>query len=146
MTTMNWMNVLRRRMLFSSAVGKRGEDDMFVISGVTGHTGAVVASTLLAAKQPVRVIVRDAKKGEPWKQKGAEVAVADFDDAEALTRALKGASGVYAMVPPNMTADDILAAQQPIVDAWVKAIAAAKPAHVVLLSSVGAHQPGPTGP
>jgi uncharacterized protein YbjT (DUF2867 family) len=119
---------------------------MFVISGVSGHTGAVVASTLLAAKQPVRVIVRDAQKGEPWKQRGAEVAVASLDDAEALTRALSGARGVYALVPPNFIADDILAAQGPVVDAWKKAIATTRPGHVVLLSSVGAHLPGPTGP
>ena len=36
---------------------------MFVVLGVTGHTGAVVAETLLARKQPVRVVVRSTDKG-----------------------------------------------------------------------------------
>ena len=39
---------------------------MFAIAGVSGNTGAVVADTLLNAGAPVRVIVRDAAKGERW--------------------------------------------------------------------------------
>lgn len=61
---------------------------MYVIAGVSGNTGSVVAPTLLAAKQPVRVLVRDAAKGEPWRAQGAEVVVADIADQAALTRAL----------------------------------------------------------
>ena len=33
---------------------------MFVVAGVTGHTGRVVAEKLLQQKKPVRVIVRTA--------------------------------------------------------------------------------------
>ena len=62
---------------------------MFVVAGVTGNTGKVVAETLLVQGLPVRVIVRDAAKGEAWKKKGAEVAVADLHDAKALTAALR---------------------------------------------------------
>ncbi len=119
---------------------------MFVIAGASGHTGSVVASTLLAQGKKVRVIVRDAKKGAPWKDKGAEVAIADLDDAAALGRALAGAEGVYALVPPNFAADDPVAAQGRVVDAWAQAIAAARPRHVVLLSSVGAELAGGNGP
>ena len=63
---------------------------MFVITGVTGHTGAVVADTLLTAKAPVRVVVRDAAKGEPWRARGAQVVVADVGDAAALAAAWRG--------------------------------------------------------
>src|SRR4051812_45868774 len=114
---------------------------MFVISGASGHTGSVVASTLLARGAKVRVIVRDAQKGETWKQKGAEVALASLDDAKALAEALRGADGVYALVPPDFVSDDPLATQGRVVDAWAQAVAAAKPKHVVLLSSVGAELP-----
>jgi len=31
---------------------------MFVVLGATGHTGSVVAETLLARKLPVRVVLR----------------------------------------------------------------------------------------
>ena len=74
---------------------------MFVIAGVTGNTGAVVADTLLPAKAPVRVIVRDAAKGAAWQAKGAEVAIADLADVPALTAALRGAQGAYLLVPPR---------------------------------------------
>src|SRR6266508_5028059 len=129
-----------------STVGQTGEDDMFVISGVTGNTGSVVAATLLAGGHEVRVIVRDATKGADWKKRGAEVAVATLTDVEQLTAALTGAIGVYALVPPDYGADDMLAAQVPVVDAWRHAISRTNPRHVVLLSSVGAHLSGPTGP
>src|SRR5688500_6999772 len=74
---------------------------MYAIAGVSGHTGAVVATTLLAAGKPVRVIVRDAAKGAEWKAKGAEVAVASLDDRPALAQALRGAEGAYLLIPPN---------------------------------------------
>jgi uncharacterized protein YbjT (DUF2867 family) len=119
---------------------------MFVISGATGNTGSVVAATLLAGGHEVRVIVRDAQKGADWKKRGAEVVVAALTDVDQLTAALSGATGVYALVPPDYGADDMLAAQVPVVDAWRQAISRAKPRHVVLLSSVGAQLPGPTGP
>ena len=43
------------------------QQKMFVVLGATGHTGAVVAETLLARKQSVRVVVRSADKGAAWK-------------------------------------------------------------------------------
>ena len=119
---------------------------MFVIAGASGHTGSVVASTLLAAGKKVRVIVRDENKGAVWKAQGAEVAVAELDDAAALGKALAGADGVYALVPPAYGADDLLAAQVPITGAWAQAVAAARPRHVVLLSSIGADLPSGNGP
>ncbi len=118
---------------------------MFVVSGATGHTGSVVASTLLQRGQKVRLIVRDQKKGEAWRARGAEVALAALDDAAALQAALRGADGVYVLVPPDFS-DDPAAAQARVVDAWARAFAAARPKHVVLLSSVGAQHAAGTGP
>jgi uncharacterized protein YbjT (DUF2867 family) len=120
---------------------------MFVITGVTGHTGSVVATTLLAAGKPVRVVVRDAKKGEPWKAKGAEVAIAELSDRAALARALTGATGAYLLQPPfAWNATGIPAERAALSDAIAGAVADAKPKHVVLLSSVGADQAAGTGP
>ena len=67
---------------------------MYAIAGVTGHTGKVVAETLQAKGQPIRVVVRDEKKGASWKGRGAEVAVASVDDQAALTGALSGTKAV----------------------------------------------------
>ena len=119
---------------------------MFVIAGASGHTGSVAAATLLAQGKRVRVIVRDEKKGAAGKDKGAEVAVAQLDDAAALTAALRGADGVYALLPPNYAGEEPLAWAKSVTDAWAQAIAAARPKHVVLLSSIGSELDGGTGP
>lgn len=118
----------------------------YVIAGVSGHTGKVAAETLLAAGQKVRVVVRDASKGEPWKAKGADVAIADLGDADALAKALSGAKGAYLLLPPNMAAPDFAAYQKTTGEAIVKAVAASKVPHVVFLSSVGAQHAAGTGP
>lgn len=120
---------------------------MFVVTGVTGNTGSVVASTLLAAGKPVRVVVRDAKKGEAWAAKGAEVVVAELSDRKAFAAALRGAAGVYLLLPPfAWNATGIPAERAALIDSIAGAVGDAKPGHVVLLSSVGADQPSGTGP
>ncbi len=78
---------------------------MYVVAGVSGNTGKVVAETLLAQKQPVRVIVRSAEKGEEWKARGAEVAVAELDDVAALTRGARWREGG---VPAPAAADGLV--------------------------------------
>ncbi len=119
---------------------------MFVILGVTGQTGKVVAETLLARKQPVRVVVRSAEQGAVWRTKGAEVAAASLDDVPAMTRAVQGAAGLYLLVPPNYGASAWLEEQRRRVDQAAEALKAGGVAHVVFLSSVGAQIPEGTGP
>jgi uncharacterized protein YbjT (DUF2867 family) len=98
------------------------EDAMFAVAGVSGHTGKVVAETLLAQHKTVRVIVRDAAKGEEWKKRGAEVAVADLEDADALAKALRGASGAYLLLPPMMSSTNVRADSARKVAAVAKAV------------------------
>ncbi len=119
---------------------------MYAVAGVTGHTGAVVAETLLAANEPVRVIVRDPKKGARWQERGADVAVADVGDAAALTRALGGVAGVYLLLPPIPTSNQPVEDNRKVSAAIREAVSAAAVPHVVLLSSVGAQHEGGTGP
>ncbi len=119
---------------------------MYVVAGVTGHTGKAVAEALLAKGAPLRVIVRSEEKGAAWKKRGAEVAVSSLEDAGALNRTLAGASGAYLLLPPNYTADDFLDAMRQTADALGWAARASNIAHVVFLSSVGAQLPSGTGP
>ncbi|NVK17468.1 MAG: NmrA family NAD(P)-binding protein [Methylocystaceae bacterium] len=121
---------------------------MFVISGVTGNTGSVAAQTLLDAGKDVRVIVRSAEKGQVWKDKGAEVAIADFFDLPAMTEALRGAQGAYLMQPPDVGHDDFLTRAIRLSEILVEAAKDANVGHVTFLSSVGAHLgvQGKTGP
>lgn len=119
---------------------------MFVIAGVTGHVGSIVASELLAKGEKVKVIVRDAAKGAAWSQKGAEVAVGALEDQAFLTTALKGAKALFTLLPPNMAAPDFYGFQRSTSDTIAAAVKASGVAHVVLLSSVGADLPEGTGP
>lgn len=118
----------------------------FAIAGVTGNTGKVAANTLLDRGEKVRVIVRDAAKGKPWKERGAEVAVAELDDARSLTDALRGARGAYLLVPPNHAAPKFRDFQDRVSAALAAAVEDSGVPHVALLSSVGAQHQRGTGP
>jgi uncharacterized protein YbjT (DUF2867 family) len=119
---------------------------MFVIAGATGNTGGVVASTLLAQGKAVTVLVRDARKAESWREKGAQVAAASLEDTHALAKALVGAEGAYFLIPPNYTAADALGYGFRIGEALAAAVNTSGIPHVVLLSSIGAQHAQGTGP
>lgn len=119
---------------------------LFAIAGVTGNTGSVVADLLLAQGHQVRVIVRDAAKGEAWAARGAQVAVADVSDAEAIATALRAVDGAWLLLPPNLASGDFRGWQAQAGRALIQAVAQAAPPHVVLLSSIGAQLESGTGP
>jgi uncharacterized protein YbjT (DUF2867 family) len=119
---------------------------MFVVAGVSGHTGSATADALLQGHHKVRVIVRDPAKAHSWAARGADVAVADLQDAAALAKALAGAKGVYALLPPNPSAPDPLAHTAALSASWQQALRTAQVPHVVVLSSIAAHLPAGTGP
>jgi NAD(P)H dehydrogenase (quinone) len=73
---------------------------MYAITGITGKVGGELARTLLAAGQPVRAIVRDARKGEEWAALGCELTLAEMEDTPALTHAFTGARAVF-ILPPS---------------------------------------------
>jgi uncharacterized protein YbjT (DUF2867 family) len=119
---------------------------MYVIMGATGNTGSVVAETLLARGEKVRVIGRDAKRLERFMQKGAEAFVADATDSGALTKAFSGARAAYAMIPPNIGGPNVRAYQEQVSDALVSAIGKNGLKHAVVLSGYGADKSKKTGP
>lgn len=119
---------------------------MIVVTGATGRTGGAAANALLAASQKIRVVGRDAKKLEPFVQKGAEAFVGNVEDAASMTKAFSGADAVYLVVPEDTTAEDLRAHQETTTDAFAAAVAAARVPYVVALSSIGAQQSEGTGP
>jgi uncharacterized protein YbjT (DUF2867 family) len=119
---------------------------MYVILGATGNTGSVATETLLARKQQVRVVGRSKEQLARFTARGAEAFVADVTDSAALTKAFKGARGVYALIPPNITSPDIRAYQDQVTSSIVHALEAAKVTHAVVLSSIGADKADKTGP
>lgn len=73
---------------------------MFIVMGATGHVGSAVSQTLLDRGQPVTVVTRDSRHGQPWKAKGAEVAIADIDDVETLRAAFRRGRRAFLLNPP----------------------------------------------
>jgi uncharacterized protein YbjT (DUF2867 family) len=118
---------------------------MYVVAGVSGRTGSVVASALLEAGKPTRVIVRDAAKGERWRDRGAEVAVASLEDEQALGRALEGAVGAYLLSPQDPRSPDPITAGWKIAHAVARALEKGTVKHLVFLSALGAEHAEGTG-
>ncbi len=119
---------------------------MFIVLGASGNTGKVVAETLLTQKKKVRVVLRDAAKGKAWKERGADVFIADVEDGAALERAFSGAEGAYVLLPPNFGSSQVRVDNNRRASAIAAAVEAAGVPHVVMLSSVGAQQAAGTGP
>jgi len=119
---------------------------VYVVLGATGHTGSAAAQTLLQQGQKVRAVGRDAGKLAQLEALGAETAAADLHDRAALGKALAGAKAAYLMIPPQVKADDFLAAADGISSAVTDAVKASGVSHVVVLSSLAAQRSEKTGP
>lgn len=119
---------------------------MYVILGASGHTGKVVAETLLDGGQKVRVVGRSKARLEGFTVLGAEIFEANLEDSAAVTKAFTGAKAVYALVPPNLASTDYRAEQNAVTESLAKALEAAGVTHVVALSSFGADKTDKTGP
>ncbi|NRR29639.1 NmrA family NAD(P)-binding protein [Oxalobacteraceae bacterium] len=117
----------------------------YAIFGVTGRTGAAAADALLRAGQAVRVVVRDPAQGRPWAERGAEVAVADLTDLDAMVRALSQARGAYVISPQHYHREDLFERADLIAATTARAALAAHVPKLVALSSVGADRESGTG-
>jgi uncharacterized protein YbjT (DUF2867 family) len=118
---------------------------LIAITGATGNTGRPAAETLLAKVEEVRVIGRDAKKLDPFVQKGAEAFVGNVEDAASMKKAFEGATAAYLAVP-GMHGEGLRAYQERVTDAYAAAIAEARVPYAITLSSLGAQYPEKTGP
>ncbi|MEU5316335.1 NAD(P)-dependent oxidoreductase [Streptomyces sp. NPDC021056] len=68
-----------------------------LVTGTTGQVGRRFVPRLLAQSRPgedVRVLVRDASRGEPFAERGAQVVVGDLRDPETLGKAVAGVDAV----------------------------------------------------
>jgi NAD(P)H dehydrogenase (quinone) len=118
---------------------------MYAITGITGRVGGAAAQALLDAGHAVRAVVRDKQKAARWQAKGAELALASFDDVEALTQAFSGADGIYIMIPPDFDPDPNFSGARAAATALAEAVSRARPGKVVALSSIGGQRSSGTG-
>ncbi|MFC9962565.1 SDR family oxidoreductase, partial [Streptomyces nigra] len=68
-----------------------------LVTGTTGQVGRRLVPRLLTQAGPgdrIRVLVRDAARGERFAELGAEVVVGDLRDEEALGKAVAGVDAV----------------------------------------------------
>jgi len=118
---------------------------MYVVGGVTGHTGSLVAQTLLDRGERVRAIVRNREQIYQWKDRGAEVVVADFNHSQALSFILEGMKGAYLLTPQTVYDLNPLEKWASQNQSIVSAIKNAGLKNTVFLSSMGAHLGKHTG-
>jgi uncharacterized protein YbjT (DUF2867 family) len=111
---------------------------MYAITGITGKVGGATARALLAVDQPVRAVLRDRQKAKYWSDLGCEVAIAEMEDAQGLTAAFKGASGVFILPPSNFDPQPGFPEAKAVIYAVTRALSAAQPSKVVCMSTIGA--------
>jgi uncharacterized protein YbjT (DUF2867 family) len=110
---------------------------MYVVLGANGRAGGETARALIEDGAAVRVVLRRPEQGAPWRARGAEVAIASIDDAEALAEAFAGAAGAFLLNPPPVSGDPYARAQQ-VGAALAAAVRRAGLPRAVVLSSIGA--------
>jgi NAD(P)H dehydrogenase (quinone) len=113
---------------------------MYAITGISGRVGGAIAENLLAQGEQIRAIVRNAEKAARWRDRGAEIAVADVDDPNALASAFAGTDGVFLMVPPNFAPAPGFPETRKTLASYHAALAKTLPKKAVYLSSIGAEQ------
>ena len=113
---------------------------MYTIMGITGRVGGAIAENLLAQSEKIRAIVRNPEKAARWRDRGAEIAVADVDDPNALASAFEGTDGVFLMIPPNFAPAPGFPETRKTLASFHQALANALPKKAVYLSSIGAEQ------
>jgi uncharacterized protein YbjT (DUF2867 family) len=74
-----------------------------VVTGSTGKQGGAVAQNLLERGHKVRAVTRDpnSKQAKLLANAGATVVAASLEDTSAITKALEGATSLFAMTVPS---------------------------------------------
>ena len=116
------------------------------VLGATGHIGTALVHQLLQQGHHVTAVARPSARLTVLQQAGATTKAGDAHDVAFLTEALRGADAAFLMIPPNVTAPDVLGHMRQVGEATARAVRAAGLKQAVNLSSIGADQTNGTGP
>lgn len=111
---------------------------MHIVSGATGHVGTFVANALLERKESVTVILHHPEKAERWKQKGAQVAIADVLDTEKLQAIFENGKRLFLLNPPAASNTDTVSKELETLASILQALKGSNIEKVVGESTYGA--------
>ncbi|PDT29671.1 NmrA family transcriptional regulator [Rhizobium sp. L9] len=114
---------------------------MYIIVGGTGRVGSAVAKTLLDQGEAVTIVTRTPEKAGAWRQRGAEVAIADVHDVASLRKVFRRGKRAFLLNPNADIASDTDREERETVCCLLEAIEGSGLEKVVAQSTMGA-QPG----
>ncbi|WP_311043723.1 NmrA family NAD(P)-binding protein [Rhizobium lentis] len=114
---------------------------MYIIVGGTGHVGSAVAKTLLDEGKAVTIVTRNPEKAGAWRQRGAEVALADVHDVTSLRQVFRHGKRAFLLNPNADISSDTDREERKTVRCLLEAIDGSGLEKVVAQSTMGA-QPG----
>jgi uncharacterized protein YbjT (DUF2867 family) len=113
---------------------------MIAVMGASGNVGSKVTDRLLREGQQVRVFGRSRERLEPFGLRGAEVQTGDAMNANDLQVLFKDVVSALVVLPDNVGDPNYAANRSEMSRAITGALREQQVGHVVLASSVGAHQ------
>lgn len=114
---------------------------MFIILGATGHVGSAVAHALLAQNLSVTAVMHDDRKAKDWERRGAQTAVVDVRDSNALREVFRTGTRAFLLNPPADVTSDTDKEERATAASIISALDESGLEKVVLESTFGA-QPG----
>ncbi len=118
---------------------------MNTILGASGQGGSAVVSNLLKFPEPVKGVVRDKKKANDLKNRGAAVAIADIHDESALAKSFRDTTSVLVLTPESGKEKDVLGDMRDVIGNYRSAIEKSPIKKIFGISSIGAQHRSGTG-
>ncbi|MEL1242697.1 NAD(P)H-binding protein [Flavobacterium sp. DGU11] len=116
------------------------------ITGSLGNVAGPLVKQLLAEGHQLTVVSSNNERKKDIEALGAAAAIGSITDASFLAKAFSGSDAVFAMTPPSLGLESIVANNIGAGKAIVAAVKESGVKRVVLLSSIGAELDGGTGP
>lgn len=116
------------------------------ITTPTGNIGNSVTQQLFTTGEPLVLLTRTPEKLDESVRQAAEVRIGSLDDLNFVVQATQGVDALFWLTPYNFATDNLRQWQQQLGKGAAAAVQKNSIAHVVNLSSNGAHLPEGMGP